>query len=66
MGHVFDPEWMEDASGMEDDADDDVRGKMVGAVAFPAVVKWGDEKGENYEKRTVIFRARVLCLLEGD
>ncbi|EPS44838.1 hypothetical protein H072_1171 [Dactylellina haptotyla CBS 200.50] len=66
VGHIFDPEWMEDASGLEDDADEELRGKMVGACAFPAVIKWGNEKGEDYGLRTVIFRAKVLCLLDND
>ncbi|KAK6332842.1 hypothetical protein TWF696_002864 [Orbilia brochopaga] len=66
VGHIFDPEWMEDASGLEDDADEELRGKMVGACAFPAVIKWGNEKGEDYGVRTVIYRAKVLCLLDGD
>ncbi|KAK6513506.1 hypothetical protein TWF281_005130 [Arthrobotrys megalospora] len=64
VGHIFDPEWMEDASGMEDDVDEDLRGKMVGACAFPAVIKWGNEKGDDYGARTIIFRAKVLCLLD--
>ncbi|KAK6339176.1 hypothetical protein TWF718_008599 [Orbilia javanica] len=64
VGHIFDPEWMEDASGMEDDVDEDLRGKMVGACAFPAVIKWGNEKGDDYGLRTIIFRAKVLCLLD--
>ncbi|KAF3282049.1 hypothetical protein TWF970_001991 [Orbilia oligospora] len=66
VGHIFDPEWMEDASGMEDDVDEDLRGKMVGACAFPAVIKWGNEKGDDYGLRTIIFRAKVLCLLDTD
>ncbi|EWC43717.1 hypothetical protein DRE_07469 [Drechslerella stenobrocha 248] len=66
VGHIFDPEWMEDASGLEDDADEELRGKMVGACAFPAVIKWGNEKGEDYSVRTVIFRSKVLCLLDND
>ncbi|KAJ6262689.1 hypothetical protein Dda_1245 [Drechslerella dactyloides] len=66
VGHIFDPEWMEDASGLEDDADEELRGKMVGACAFPAVIKWGNEKGEDYGVRTVIYRAKVLCLLDND
>ncbi|KAF3927370.1 hypothetical protein ABW21_db0204215 [Orbilia brochopaga] len=66
VGHIFDPEWMEDASGLEDDADEELRGKMVGACSFPAVIKWGNEKGEDYGVRTVIFRAKVLCLLDND
>ncbi|KAK6530082.1 hypothetical protein TWF694_003454 [Orbilia ellipsospora] len=66
VGHIFDPEWMEDASGLEDDADEELRGKMVGACSFPAVIKWGNEKGEDYGNRTVIFRAKVLCLLDND
>ncbi|KAF3940535.1 hypothetical protein ABW19_dt0207681 [Dactylella cylindrospora] len=66
VGHIFDPEWMEDASGLEDDADEELRGKMVGACAFPAVIKWGNEKGEDYGTRSIIYRARVLCLLDND
>ncbi|KAF3932165.1 hypothetical protein ABW20_dc0108620 [Dactylellina cionopaga] len=66
VGHIFDPEWMEDASGLEDDADEELRGKMVGACSFPAVIKWGNEKGEDYGTRSVIFRAKVLCLLDND
>lgn len=66
VGHIFDPEWMEDASGLEDDLDDELRGKMVGACSFPAVIKWGNEKGEDYHIRSVIYRAKVLCLLDND
>lgn len=35
-------------------------GKIVQAVVFPSVLKWGDERGENYEEMKVILKAKVL------
>ena len=35
-------------------------GKTIQAVVFPSVIKWGDERGENYEEMKVILKAKVL------
>ncbi|RPB01608.1 hypothetical protein L873DRAFT_1676024 [Choiromyces venosus 120613-1] len=35
-------------------------GKIILAVVFPSVVKWGNERGEGYEEMTVLLKTRVL------
>ncbi|PWW77630.1 hypothetical protein C7212DRAFT_356992 [Tuber magnatum] len=35
-------------------------GKIIQAVVFPSVIKWGNERGENYEEMKVLLKATVL------
>jgi len=50
-------ETFEDKTGRPSNALD---GRPIQAVIFPAVIKYGNELGENYEQRTVIVKAKVL------
>ncbi|KAG0641157.1 hypothetical protein HOY80DRAFT_883662 [Tuber brumale] len=35
-------------------------GKIIQAVVFPSVIKWGNERGENYDEMKVLLKATVL------
>jgi len=56
-GDAFDPAVMEDASG-SGEAQIEV---AVRCATFPAVIKLGDEYGDNLHLRNVIVKAKVLC-----
>lgn len=56
----FDPDTMEDIGG-EDEDEDGLAGREISCVAFPGVIKHGDESGAQLQFRNVICRARVLC-----
>jgi len=36
-------------------------GKTIQAVVFPSVIKWGTERGEDYDEMKVLLKARVLA-----
>ncbi|KAF4121648.1 hypothetical protein GMORB2_2056 [Geosmithia morbida] len=59
----FDTDTMEDigGGGEEDEADDALVGREVRCVAFPGIIKYGDETGGHLHFRNVICKARVLC-----
>lgn len=56
-GHPFDPSIMESESH---DMDIHSTG-LVRCAVLPAVVKLGDEQGENEQLRSVVAKAKVLC-----
>ena len=37
-------------------------GSQIDCAIFPAVLKLGDERGENTQWRNVILKARVVCV----
>lgn len=55
---MFDPVTMEDIGGEDDDK---LNEREICCVAFPGVVKRGDENGGHLQWRNVISKARVLC-----
>lgn len=59
--NVFDSETMEDIGGEDEDG---LEGREIRCVAFPGMVKEGEESGEGIRYRNVIAKARVLCLPE--
>ncbi|KAI9716642.1 MAG: hypothetical protein M1812_005180 [Candelaria pacifica] len=58
VGSTFSPNSMEDV--LQDSKGDQLQGRAVKAVVFPAVTKWGDDEGENYERAVVVSKAQVL------
>ena len=61
-GMEFDDEIMEDVGAEEDDSGDERR-KRVLCLVSPAIVKHGDEGGDENYLRNVLVKANVL--LEG-
>jgi activating signal cointegrator complex subunit 1 len=57
-GETFDGRLMEDIS----DEDENPEGRKVECVTFPAVVKRGDESGDNFHLENVIVKAKVSNL----
>ncbi|KAI9836015.1 MAG: hypothetical protein M1837_003533 [Sclerophora amabilis] len=55
---AFDPAIMEDIKAGEED---DLMGRPILGVTFPAVFKAGDANGENLHLKNVIVKAKVLC-----
>ncbi|CAM1509330.1 Fc.00g030690.m01.CDS01 [Cosmosporella sp. VM-42] len=55
---LFEAETMEDLGGEDEDMLD---GREICCVAFPGVIKRGDENGGHLQYRNVIAKARVLC-----
>ncbi|KAH7149804.1 hypothetical protein B0J13DRAFT_522890 [Dactylonectria estremocensis] len=55
---MFEPETMEDLGGEDEDA---LATREICCVAFPGVIKHGDENGGHLQYRNVIVKARVLC-----
>ncbi|KPM45800.1 hypothetical protein AK830_g810 [Neonectria ditissima] len=55
---VFEPETMEDLGGEDEEA---LATRELCCVAFPGVIKHGDENGGHLQYRNVIVKARVLC-----
>ena len=55
----MDSDTMEDLNGGEEE---DWKDKRVGAVAWPAVYKEGDENGENIHLKNLIFKAQVMLV----
>lgn len=53
----FDPETMENTA-FDSDAQ---AGSPLDCAIFPAVLKMGDERGENTQWRNVVLKARVIC-----
>lgn len=56
----FDPDTMEDVGGGDDEVDG-VVGREVRCVAFPGIIKHGDEMGGHLQLRNVLCKARVIC-----
>jgi activating signal cointegrator complex subunit 1 len=57
---LFDPATMEDVGG-EDFDEEEGKGREVGCVVFPGVIKRGDENGERGYLRNVVCKIKVLC-----
>ncbi|EFW98807.1 hypothetical protein CMQ_4659 [Grosmannia clavigera kw1407] len=57
---LFDPSTMEDL-GCEEDDDDGLARREVAFLAFPGIIKHGDETGGQLQYRNVICKARVTC-----
>ena len=55
---VFDPATMEDMGGEDEEGLDE---REICCVAFPGIIKRGDESGGHLQYRNVIAKARVLC-----
>lgn len=55
---VFEPDTMEDLGGEDEEALDQ---REISCVAFPGVIKHGDENGGHLQYKNVIVKARVLC-----
>ncbi len=55
---MFDSETMEDIGGEDEDTLDE---REIRCVAFPGIVKSGDEHGERSHLRNVVAKIRVLC-----
>ncbi|KAI9703753.1 MAG: hypothetical protein M1836_007523 [Candelina mexicana] len=58
VGSSFSAISMEDV--LQDSKGEQLHGRAIKVVVFPAVIKWGDEDGENYERSTVVSKAQVL------
>ena len=56
-GEAFDPLSMDDISDIIDSESE----QHVRCAAFPALIKVGDEEGDELEPRNVVVKARVLC-----
>jgi hypothetical protein len=61
---AFEPAVMEDV--LQESRGDHLRGYQVLSVVFPAVVRYGDEHGEGFDRRNVISKALVLAAAEGN
>lgn len=57
LNDAFDPETMENTA-FDSDAQ---AGSPLDCAIFPAVLKVGDERGENTQWRNVVLKARVIC-----
>jgi len=57
---TFDGRTMEDLGGEEDD-EEGLSAREIWCVAFPGVIKRGDESGGHLQFENVIAKARVLC-----
>ncbi|KAF5248968.1 hypothetical protein FAUST_48 [Fusarium austroamericanum] len=55
---MFESETMEDLGGEDEES---LTGRDICCVAFPGVIKHGDEHGGHLQYRNVILKARVLC-----
>lgn len=55
---VFEAAAMEDIGGEDEDT---LTEREICCVAFPGIIKRGDERGGRLEYRNVIAKARVLC-----
>ena len=55
---MFDPVVMEDV--LQEKRGEDLKGKQVQSVIFPAVFRYGNSEGLGYDSRTVISKAAVL------
>jgi activating signal cointegrator complex subunit 1 len=61
---AFEAASMEDIGGEEFDEQEEgggLAGREIWCVAFPGVIKRGDETGGQLQYRNVIVKARVLC-----
>lgn len=55
---LFEPETMEDIGGEDEEG---LAQREICCVAFPGIIKNGDENGGHLQYRNVITKARVLC-----
>lgn len=55
---LFEPETMEDIGGEDEEG---LAEREICCVAFPGIIKNGDENGGHLQYRNVITKARVLC-----
>jgi activating signal cointegrator complex subunit 1 len=55
---MFDPDTMEDIGGEDEDT---LSEREIRCVAFPGILKLGDENGERTHLRNVVAKIRVLC-----
>ncbi|CAG9980639.1 unnamed protein product [Clonostachys byssicola] len=55
---LFEPSTMEDIGGEDEDT---LAERDISCVAFPGLIKQGDESGGHLQYRNVITKARVLC-----
>ena len=55
---TFETETMEDLGGEDEET---LEGREICCVAFPGIIKHGDENGGHLQYRNVIAKARVLC-----
>lgn len=58
---VFEARSMEDIGGEEYDAEEGLDEREIWCVAFPGVIKRGDESGGQLQFENVVAKARVLC-----
>ncbi|KAL6915758.1 hypothetical protein ACHAPO_005220 [Fusarium lateritium] len=58
---MFESGTMEDLGGEDEES---LTGREICCVAFPGVIKHGDEHGGHLQYRNVILKARVLCSAE--
>lgn len=55
---VFESDMMEDLGGEDEET---LAQREISCVAFPGVIKHGDENGGHLQYKNVIVKARVLC-----
>jgi hypothetical protein len=55
---MFDPDTMEDIGGEDEDT---LSEREIRCIAFPGILKLGDENGERTHLRNVVAKIRVLC-----
>lgn len=55
---LFDSATMEDLGGEDDDG---LEEREICCVAFPGIIKRGDESGGQLQYRNVVAKARVVC-----
>lgn len=58
---AFEARTMEDIGGEEYEEEDGLGAREIWCVAFPGVIKRGDESGAQLQFENVIAKARVLC-----
>ena len=54
----FDAATMEDV--LQDHKAEGLQGRLIRGIVFPAVKKWGDDSGNEFERAQTIFKAQVL------
>lgn len=58
---AFEARTMEDIGGEEYEEEDGLGAREIWCVAFPGVIKRGDESGSQMQFENVVAKARVLC-----
>lgn len=58
---AFEARSMEDIGGEEYDGEEGLDEREIWCVAFPGVIKRGDESGGQLQFENVVAKARVLC-----